>query len=100
MLHNQPIADVAAIGSSGTILVEALLRPETVASVDPAAGVALAARPSPAGLVWYVRGLDTRYDAIRYPLGQSPPRLTWIVLDDVTGAVIARRAQPAASIGP
>jgi hypothetical protein len=100
MLHNQPIAEVAALGWSGTILVEALLRPETVASVDAAAGSALAARPSPAGLVWYVRGLETGYDATRYPLGQSPPRLTWMILDDVTGAVIARRPQPAPSFGP
>ena len=89
MLLHQLDAEVAAIGWSGTVLVSALLRPETLERVDPAAAEALAPRP-PAGLVWYVRGLETGYDPTRYPLGQSPPRLRWIVLDDTTGEVIAR----------
>ncbi|MEW6223035.1 MAG: hypothetical protein AB1627_00250 [Chloroflexota bacterium] len=89
MLLHQLDAEVAAIGWSGTVLVSALLRPETLEQVDPSAADALATRP-PAGLVWYVRGLETGYDPTRYPLGQAPPRLRWIVLDDTTGEVIAR----------
>ena len=90
MLIRQLDAEVAAIGWSGTVLVSALLHPETVARVDPAAADALAAGPRAAGLVWYVRGLETDYDPTRYPLGRSPPRLAWVVLDDVTGEVLAR----------
>jgi len=83
-------AQMAAIGWSGTLLVTALLRPDTVARVDADADRALQMGPPPAGLVWYVRGLETEYDPTRYPLGQSPPRLSWALLDDVTGQVIAR----------
>ncbi|OGO56448.1 MAG: hypothetical protein A2V85_03590 [Chloroflexi bacterium RBG_16_72_14] len=90
MTFHQLDAEVAAIGWSGTVLVSALLRAETLEQVDPAAARALATRRAPAGLVWYVRGLETGYDPTRYPLGQSPPRLRWIVLDDTTGEVIAR----------
>jgi hypothetical protein len=103
VLFHQLDAEVAAIGWSGTVLVSALLRPETLEQVDPAAAGALATW-TPAGLVWYVRGLETGYDPTRYPLGQSPPRLRWIVLDDTTGEVIARggaarRAETAAPEG-
>jgi hypothetical protein len=90
ILMHEVDAEVAAIGWSGTLLVTALLRPETVARVDPTAARALDAVPPPAGLVWYVRGIETAYDPTRYPLGQSPPRLAWALLDDVTGEVIAR----------
>jgi hypothetical protein len=90
MLLHQLDAEGAAIGWSGTVLVSALLRPETLEQVDPAAAAVLATRRAPAGLVWYVRALETDYDPTRYPLGQSPPRLRWIVLDDTTGEVIAR----------
>jgi hypothetical protein len=37
-----------------------------------------------------VRGLDTGYDPTRYPLGRAIPRLSWVLLDDVTGEVLAR----------
>jgi len=96
MLRHQGLAEVAAIGWSGTILVAALLHPRTVELVDPVAARALAAAPPPEGLVWYVRGLETGYDPIRYPLGQARPRLSWAILDDITGAVVARSsvAQP------
>jgi hypothetical protein len=90
ILVHQRDAEVAAVGRSGILLVTALLRPETVARVDPTAAAALHESPPPTGLVWYVRGLETDYDPTRYPLGQSTPRLSWALLDDVTGDVIAR----------
>ncbi len=97
ILRNERVAEVAAIGWAGTILAVSLVRPATVPRLDPAAGAALTAVPPPAGLVWYVRGLETGYDAIGYPFGHATPRLTWVVVDDVTGAVLARSAsgQPA-----
>ena len=97
VLRNERVAEVAAIGWAGTILAVSLVRPATVPSLDPAAGAALAAVAPPAGLVWYVRGLETGYDAVGYPFGHAAPRLTWVVVDDVTGAVLARSAnsQPA-----
>ncbi len=101
MLRNERVAEIAAIGWSGTILEIALVRPATVSSIDPSAGAALAAALAaaspPAGLVWYVRGLETGYGSVGYPFGHAPPRLTWVVVDDVTGAVLARSplGQPA-----
>jgi hypothetical protein len=83
-------ARVAAVGWTGTPLVTALVRPATIALVDRPAWLALREAPPTAGLVWYVRGLDIGYDPTRYPLGQSPPRLSWAIVDDVSGEVIVR----------
>ncbi len=90
-------AKTLARGWSGTILVAAIVRPQTVAAIDPAAAAAMAAGPRPRELVWYVRALETGYDPTRYPLGYAPPRLSWAVLDETTGATLARG--PAADPG-
>ena len=77
------------IGPSGTILISAVVRPATVAAIDPDAGAALAARREPEGLVWYVRGLETAYGPGRYPVGDYPPRILWALLDETTGDPLA-----------
>lgn len=96
ILIQQDAAEAAAIGPSGTILYEALVRVETIARVDPVAAAALATRKSVSGLVWYVRGLETGYDPAPFPLDESPPpHLTWVILDNASGTVLAR--SPAAT---
>ena len=90
-------AKTLATGWSGTILVAAVVRPRTVVEIDPGAAAAMAAGPEPRELVWYVRALETGYDPTRYPLGYAPPRLSWAVLDETTGATLARG--PAADPG-
>lgn len=77
------------VGPSGTVLMSALVRPRTVAAIDPDAGAALAAGPTPRGLVWYVRGLATTYGPGRFPVGDYPPRMLWVVLDGTTGEPLA-----------
>ena len=89
LLRNRGKAELLATGRSGTILVSALVRPATVGAIDPVAARAMRDTPVPGGLVWYVRGLETAYDPMRYPLGYAPPRLSWVVMDDTTGAVVA-----------
>ena len=49
----------------------------------------MAARPAPQGLVWYVRGLLTAYGPGRYPAGDYPPRVLWVLLDETTGDPLA-----------
>lgn len=89
ILHNRSQAEALATGFSGTVLVSALVHPETVALLDPAASRSLAdARPAGA-LVWYVRALETAYGSMRYPQGDMPPRVSWVVLDDLTGTPLA-----------
>ena len=83
-------AKTLATGWSGTILVAAIVRPRTVAEIDPAAAAAMAAGPTPRELVLYVRALETGYDPTRYPLGYAPPRLSWAVIDETTGVTLAR----------
>jgi hypothetical protein len=90
-------ARTLATGWSGTVLVAAIVRPRTVAEIDPAAAAAMAAGPRARELVWYVRALETGYDPTRYPLGYAPPRLSWAVIDETTGATLARG--PAADPG-
>jgi hypothetical protein len=89
-------AQTLAIGWSGTVLVAAIVRPRTVAVIDPEAASAMAAGPEAEELVWYVRGLETAYDPSRHPLGKSPPRLSWAVIDEVTGRTLARGTGPVA----
>jgi hypothetical protein len=76
-------------GPSGTILISAVVRPATVAAIDPDAGAALAAKREPEGLVWYVRGLVTDYGPGRYPVGDYPPRIQWALVDETTGDPLA-----------
>jgi hypothetical protein len=83
-------AKALAAGGSGTILVTAVVRPRTVAEIDPAAAAAMAAGPEPRGLVWYVRALEKADDPTRLPMGDDPPRLSWAVMDETTGATLAR----------
>jgi hypothetical protein len=82
-------AQSLVVGPSGTILISAVVRPATVAAIDPDAAAALAARPAPEGLVWYVRGLGTAYGPGRYPVGDYPPRILWVLLDETTGDPLA-----------
>lgn len=77
------------VGRTGAVLVSAAVRPRTVAEIDPEAAAALAARPAPRGLVWYVRGLATAYGPGRFPAGDYPPRMQWVVLDETTGEALA-----------
>ncbi len=79
------VARSLAIGGSGTVLISAVVRPATVAAIDRDAAAALAAGPTPAGLVWYVRGLETAYGPGRYPAGDYPPRILWVLVDETTG---------------
>lgn len=82
-------AEALAVGWSGSVLVAAVVRPATVASIDPDAATAMAAAgPSPEGLVWYVRSLETVYGPARIPAGDYPPRMRWVVLDETTGTAI------------
>jgi hypothetical protein len=93
-------ARTLAVGWSGTILVAAVVRPRTVAEIDPTAAAAMAAGPTPRELVWYVRALETGYHPTRYPLGYAPPRLSWAVLDETTGATLARGPAADPSVFP
>ena len=89
MFRHLDSARTLAIGSFGTVLQEALIRPTTVARVDPEAAAAMADGPAPHDLVWYVRGLepfDTGLDAVH----DAAPRYSWVVLDYETGETIAR----------
>jgi hypothetical protein len=90
MIKNLMSAETLAIGWSGTVLQAALIRPSTVGRVDPAAAQAMARKPTPAGLVWYVLGLETGYDPIHALHGEAPPRYSWVVLDYTTGDALAR----------
>jgi hypothetical protein len=83
-------AESLATGRSGSVLVAAVVRPATVADIDPDAATAMAAaRPAPGGLVWYVRSLETVYGPTTYPPGDYPARMRWVVLDETTGTPIA-----------
>ncbi len=81
-----------AIGPLTTLLRVVLLEPRELANVDASAATAvMAARTRPRGPVWYVRGLDVPY----YPLldpppGRTGPVIRWAVIDEASGAVLAR----------
>ena len=89
-LRNLDSAETLAIGWYGTILQAALVRPSTVARIDPAAARAMAIADRPGRLVWYVKGLETGYDPIHALHGEAPPRYSWVVLDYASGATLAR----------
>ena len=88
--RNLESAETLAIGWYGTILQAALVRPSTVARIDPAAARVMHAPTTPGTLVWYVRGLETGYDPVHALHGEAPPRYSWVVLDYDTGATLAR----------
>jgi len=89
VLHNRSAAEALVTGFSGTVLISALVHPDTLALLDPAASRFLAeARPA-GDLIWYVRALETAYGSMRYPQGDMPPRVTWVVLDDRSGTPLA-----------
>lgn len=82
-------AERLVTGRTGTVLVSAVVRPATVAAIDPEAGLLLARVPRPEGLVWYVRGLEPDGGPGRYPPGDRPARERWVVLDESTGRQLA-----------
>jgi hypothetical protein len=89
-------AERAALGAAGEPFVSALLRPGAVARLEPDAAAAIR-RASPAGDVWYVRGIPAT--AIR----SGAPGLAWAVVDDVNLDVVASGrigSQPARSPRP
>jgi hypothetical protein len=93
-----PEALTRAAGLAGTVLVAAVVRPATVAVIDPVAAAAMASGPPPTGLVWYVRALEVAYDPSRYGLSKAPPRLSWVVLDETTGETLVRGAEDPAGL--
>jgi len=82
-------AEALVAGLSGTILIASLVRPATIAAIDPDAALAMAAAPAATGLVWYVRSLETAYGPGRIPPGDVPPRVSWAILDDTTRRTLA-----------
>ncbi len=82
-------AERLAAGGSGTVLLSALVRRSHVGTLDPVAADALRASGPGASPVWYVRALETRYGSMRYQTGDIPPRVSWVVVDAVTGAALA-----------
>jgi hypothetical protein len=83
-----------ATGPSGTVLVAAIVRPRTVAEIDPQAAAAMTGGPEPAELVWYVRGLGTAGGAAGSAPDASTPRISWAVIDETTGETLARGTGP------
>ena len=59
-------------------------------TADPRSPLSPLAAPRQAGLVWDVRGLETAHGPRPRPLGEAPPRLSWVVLDETTGETLAR----------
>ena len=77
--------EALTVGPDGVPLSSALVRPETLATLDRAAARAVRRHPQP-GLLWYVRG-------IRWSEGRPelPHReLVWAVIGDVSLEVVAR----------
>ena len=85
ILHNQAAVEALTVGADGFPLSSALVRQETLATLDPAAARAVRRHPQP-GLLWYVRG-------IRWSDGRPelPHReLAWAVIGDVSLKVVAQ----------
>lgn len=85
ILRNQAEVEALTVGPDGVPLSSALVRPETLATLDRAAARAVRRHPQP-GLLWYVRG-------IRWSEGRPelPHReLVWAVIGDVSLEVVAR----------
>ncbi len=78
---NEATVATEVVGSNGIVLGTALLRPETLAVLDPRAARKIR-RADPAAFVWYVRGL-------RQATGDGAPSLVWGVVDDTTLRTLA-----------
>jgi hypothetical protein len=84
-------AATEALGRGALPLVTSVLRPGILGVVDPTAADALPPIP-PAHQyrpVTYVRGLVFQFDASQ-PLYGRDPAIGWVVLDSITGEVLAR----------
>ena len=75
------------VGSNGIVLEAALLRPETVARLDPRAARRIR-KADPKAFVWYVRGLR--------PTAGGAPDLVWGVVDDTSLRMLATGVAAAA----
>jgi hypothetical protein len=85
ILHNRSAVEALTVGPAGVPLSSALVRPETLATLDRAAARAVRRHPQP-GLVWYVRGLRWADNGG----GAKRRELVWAVIGDVSLKVIAR----------
>ena len=95
------VADaVAALGRGSLPLATAVVRPGVLKVIDPAAAAALPAIPDIERLrpVTYVRGLVFQFDASQ-PLYGRDPAIGWVVLNSITGDVLARGGQAAKQAG-
>ena len=70
ILHNQAAVEALTVGADGVPLSSALVRPETLATLDPAAARAVRRHPQP-GLLWYVRGIRWSERAPRAPASRA-----------------------------
>ncbi len=86
---NQARVGAEVVGSNGIVLESALLRPETLARLDPRAARRIR-KADPAAFVWYVRGLRPAAP------GGDAPELVWGVVDDTTLRVLAKGVAAAA----
>ena len=82
-------AERLAAGWSGTVLVSALVPTRRVADLDPQAAAMLGSGTAGNRVVWYVRALETQYGSMRFPPGDVPPRVSWVVADATTGQALA-----------
>jgi hypothetical protein len=89
MLRNRHAAESLVTGWSGTVLVSAVVGIGTVEMIDAAAASTMDRSRAPDGIVWYARAIETAYGSMRYPSGDVPPRVSWVILDDATGNAVA-----------
>ena len=89
-------ASTDALGRGALPLRTSVVRPDVLALVDPDAAAALPPlepgdryRP-----VTYVRGLVFQFDASQ-PLYGRDPAIGWVVVDSITGEMLARGGPPA-----
>ena len=83
-------AAASAGASAATTLVAAVVRPATVARLDPVAAAAMARGPQPGDLVWYVRTLA----APGASSDGGTPAIAWAVVDEASGVTLARGTAP------
>jgi hypothetical protein len=76
---------LAVVPDSGPAMVELLLQPATLARVDPVAGAAIG--PA-AGPLWYLRVFDDG-GALAASEVDGSPNVAWLVIDDLTGEILA-----------
>jgi hypothetical protein len=85
----EPSGSTGPVANTPATLVAAVVRPGTVARIDPAAAAAMATGPEPGDLVWYVRVLAPADGA-----DGTAPGIAWAVVDEATGVTLARGASP------